>query len=411
MDRNPKNYQINELTLINVAGQTLDVKYLLVEFSLHEDLFNNCLTGKLTLNDANNEINNFPIFGFEQCIDEFLPPEKRTIKVNFEIYKVHDRHLVKDRQLVYELDLVSKEAINNLKIRTSTSYKNKLISEMVEDLHIKRLNGSPINIETTKGAHHFIIPNISPIEAINWLSSMAVSTRHLGAFYLYFQDSSSYNFVSLESLLQAPTTEKYLLHPSNIRNSVDEKNVRQLDVDIRGIQEIHFVNVADTLENMIAGMYGSKLIRHDLRNKTFPESDFSYTESFPNLAHVQKFKMFSDLRPDNRTSPDTKLKLFTTGPKEFPYNSENWMQVRISQMKSLTNIRMVITVPGDSNRKVGDIIEIELPSPESLVNDEIVYDKYYRGRFLITSLKHRIELDSYLTTMEVIKDSVTTKYP
>jgi hypothetical protein len=99
--------------------------------------------------------------------------------------RITDRALVRERELAYILHFVTPETITNLKTRVSKSYKGMIISDIVDDLHNNWLSGGPIDIEPTKFQHHIIIPNISPIQAINWLCTHANSAGYKGSNYLY----------------------------------------------------------------------------------------------------------------------------------------------------------------------------------------------------------------------------------
>ncbi len=68
-------------------------------------------------------------------------------------------------------------------------------------------------------------------------------------------------------------------------------------------------------------------------------------------------------------------------------------------------------VPGDSERTIGEVVEFNLPSPEPPVNNQQVDDKFYRGKFLVQSVRHIIDIDKYRTVLELVKDSVFTQYP
>jgi hypothetical protein len=122
--------------------------------------------------------------------------------------------------------------------------------------------------------------------------------------------------------------------------------------------------------------------------------------------------LFNDKFSDNK--PDSKLKLHSTGHDQdgFPFLPDMWIPCRISQLQQLQNIKVGIMVPGDSERTVGQVVEINIPSPEPPLNGtEQVNDKYYSGRFLIQSLRHKIDTKKYMTIMEVVKDSTKVICP
>ena len=64
---------------------------------------------------------------------------------------------------------------------------------------------------------------------------------------------------------------------------------------------------------------------------------------------------------------------------------------------------MSITVPGDHNRTVGEIINLKLPSNYFPTEEHT----FYTGNYLITKVQHLVTHDNtFTTTFELIKDSL-----
>jgi hypothetical protein len=87
---------------------------------------------------------------------------------------------------------------------------------------------------------------------------------------------------------------------------------------------------------------------------------------------------------------------------------------RNSQFQQINNIKIRIVVPGDSQRRVGEIVYIKLPTIEPITQeDPTSVDPFYSGRYLISRIKHSLTADSetYETIMELVKDSYTFPLP
>jgi len=66
-----------------------------------------------------------------------------------------------------------------------------------------------------------------------------------------------------------------------------------------------------------------------------------------------------------------------------------------------------ISVPGDSSRHAGDVIEIYMPENSQQKDALSEYDKYLSGRFLVTSVRHLLQVNKeYVTIMECVKDTL-----
>ena len=84
---------------------------------------------------------------------------------------------------------------------------------------------------------------------------------------------------------------------------------------------------------------------------------------------------------------------------------ERWLIQSYSQSRQLKNIITQVTVPGDHNRVIGEIIELKYPS-SYYPNEE---HSFYTGHYLITKIQHIITNNSYLTTMELAKYTLFTR--
>ena len=88
-------------------------------------------------------------------------------------------------------------------------------------------------------------------------------------------------------------------------------------------------------------------------------------------------------------------------------NVEDVIARRISQRLQLDSVKINFSAPGDSSREVGDLISFDFPTENSKVaatSGRGAGHKYYSGKFLITSLRHKITQDEYTMHVEAIKD-------
>ena len=57
---NSYDFELNECVLIAGNGRKIDVRGILFELNIFEDIYNNVLTGNILLSDSNNLINKLP---------------------------------------------------------------------------------------------------------------------------------------------------------------------------------------------------------------------------------------------------------------------------------------------------------------------------------------------------------------
>ena len=70
---------------------------------------------------------------------------------------------------------------------------------------------------------------------------------------------------------------------------------------------------------------------------------------------------------------------------------------------------MTIDVNGDSRRRAGEIVKIDIPSVENPKNKDDWFDPFLSGKYMITSILHEIGDGSYTMKMEVMKDGYDEK--
>jgi hypothetical protein len=411
-----KDFELEELILITVTGKEWDIGLLLSELNIYEDIYSASVSADLILSDAENRLRTFPITGHEWIRFKFRTPDKNYVSMKMRIYKISNRGLDRERKQVFLMNCIDAVQFTNAETVVSKAYKGKLISDIADDIQRNFLNSSFQRLETTKNLFHFIPANWTPIQSLNWLSRRATSQVYNGANYVYFQDVDGYNFTSLENLCEQVPKIAYMYQTVNVRDQEAEtiNKPRELDLDMVAIQSYNIESNFDTLENVSYGMYGNKLIWHNIQTKEHGEEEFNYVDSYDSFRHVEPNNVAGGKSWLWTSASDFGVgaRLYaSTGFENQESHVRRWLKERTSQMQQLQNVRIHLTVPGDSDRRAGDIVTVILPSPEPPVNRQLKLDDHYIGRYLVTSVRHIIVPGSYVTVLEVVKDSVFTAYP
>ena len=88
---------------------------------------------------------------------------------------------------------------------------------------------------------------------------------------------------------------------------------------------------------------------------------------------------------------------------------ENWLLQRQAQVSEFGNIIVTFTVPGNTSRHVGDLIEFAVPShiPEddSELGSVQIGHQLYSGYYLISKIRHIIKKSGFEMDLELIKNS------
>ena len=135
---------IDKCKITTSGGISQDIAAQVIAISIYEDLFSPFITGSLILKESFDLVNLFPFVGEEMVEIEVSTPtlDKGNIKGSFYIYKLSDRELVGDKNVVYQLHFISMEAIVDLNKKISkvfTGNPDELIKSIVSD----NFNGCP----------------------------------------------------------------------------------------------------------------------------------------------------------------------------------------------------------------------------------------------------------------------------
>ena len=157
-----KESSIKKLDLISSTGQSINLAEVYVQLQIYQDIFAQCMSGKLLLIDSKETFSNFFLCGNEYLhvvIDK--PGLNRPFERIFRVYKVGDRKPVSNTGQSYDIYFCSDELISSNSILVSKSYKSSKIKDVILDILNKELKVEPNRIaklEDTQGNFDFIIP-------------------------------------------------------------------------------------------------------------------------------------------------------------------------------------------------------------------------------------------------------------
>lgn len=411
------DYKLLELAVIPYTGNTahkIDLSAVRVQINIFEDLFSNTMSGNVVLSENWDLHQLLPLIGQETLLVSFTRPKLNVVNTYaFRVYKSSERYVEKTRQHVYVLNFVSPEQIRNETTNVSRAFRQVPYSEMVRIMYSEHLSlGKPCTIEDTKSAQSFVCPYMSPLETINLWAARSLSSKHAGSAFVFYEDKDGFRFASIEELMSASpnnvTTLKW--RPANIFTGGNEYRPRDIEDDLQNIVRIDYPHGFDVLRNVQRGMYGAKLITFNPVTEKVTTQEFKYKEAWGKLKHLEPNDVCTDALDAlsgpsalhvrwSRSGTDA-LDAAVTDPR-----IEDYLMVRESQLQAIRSNVIRITVPGDPRKKVGQVYDLSVPDMTSYKHPDGSVDRYMSGRYLATSLRHRIEFSTYYCDIELIKDS------
>ena len=196
-------FKIKELVIVTKFGQ-IDISGICDEINIFDSLFLPVISGNLLIRDSLGLSSKLLFDGSESILIEIVKNENSEIanfKKAFRIYKQSERTSDRPGSEFYLLHFVSDELFFSDQQKINQSYQ-ETYSNIVSKILIDYLRVSQNNLgglyENSLGVKKVIIPNLRPLEAIEWCAKRAIDKNNSPNF-LFFQNVTGYNFVTLST--------------------------------------------------------------------------------------------------------------------------------------------------------------------------------------------------------------------
>ena len=432
-NKNPFNVRFNSITITKFNGSDkLDITPQVVEFTLYQSIFTPLLRADMVLSDFIGLMNNYPLSGeetVEVTIEQAGDPAsnaKRVFKtLNFVITAINQISFGDNaRQMTYAIEMASEEAFVNAKTRVSHAYTSS-IETMIQSLYKEYIN-SKKNLKifpTTSKSRKLVVPNLKPLDAINWLCKYAVATNSSTYYtFAFYETLQGFVFKSLQkptyrdaeenNALLNCTKEKYY-YISNLELLLNNKQAYDKFVqdgfnENRTINDLKINKRYTTLEKIIGGYYENEYVEVNM---------------------LQKDHLITKTAIQANKDPRSRSTSFTTLHREGMYNTPLYIsdiQNQYIQDETSSRVRYAINnydnlnqpsfrdkfgnssrsflayaqvdisvaVHANLENRVGDLMYIQLPEMHGF-NLENQPDKYLSGYFLTSEIKTVMRTGGY----------------
>ena len=435
--QHPGDFLLDGVLIVGSSGVEVEVTELLKELNIFQNIDSPFMSGSILIEDGSGLSEVLPFIGQERIIFSLRTPGRQKIDFNRYhgiIYSVGKRFHTSDRSQMLLLNFTSLENYKNLRTKVSHSFKG-LISSMVQDI----LTGDnylgtkkPINIDVTKNIRTFVIPNITPFKAIDFLKREAVSATEQAPHFLFFENPDGFHFRSLDSLLGQLGTlsiehkDTYRFEPPPSPAGAGGGSPDP-EYSLPTILHWEANNNSNSFTGLRKGMYASTLYTHDIFNKNIQKFEFDYVKDRGKRNTLNQGKSTSSTQiPQSKIDkkktitefsdaavfvhPSGSDKMHTLGTDN---NADEWLQEGRSRALERQFFTLKIETYGNTGVMVGDIIKVVIPSNKTLGSGEgkDSVDPILSGRYLVTEQHHLILPDEQMHSMvmTVMKDSFEQK--
>jgi hypothetical protein len=406
---------ILRVNLTNHAKVRLDCSNLWANIEIYESVFQNVITGSITLFDNNNIIRNMPLIGREFLEIVFKTPSSEEISKKFKIYDISMKERIAQKnELIIVLQFSSVQHGMDHSKKISKSFKNQRwhqIARKIFDDYLTRKTGKNTKFTILKDTlpnTSLVIPNWTPFQTLNWISSKMEYYGNID--YLFFESMDGFFLVPLGYFKSKGIKAIYKQDPEPV---LEEFNQNPEISRRKILSYFEVLNGNNKSEMEMEGVFASRTFVHDTTFKTVQSKDFLYDLDFRdgNVIKLSENPIAPSVytlgvNPQNHIEYKQKSSYaFDSVKQQYdPFHT----QKRRSQLLRNNAKVMKIEVMGDSSRKLGDVIKLEIPAPEFLPTKDRskLLDGTISGKYIVTSLSHHLtRLDGYHMAMELMRDS------
>ena len=421
-------YSLDRFAIVSSFSDIdIDVSAEIKSWNVMESMDKAYIHGSVTVIDSNNIIKS--ISGKEELEIVYSDYFDEIKKERYFIYSVTDVRPVneKDDQIIeFTLHFCSREKFISDSYRVQKAYNgtiSKIVNDLYEDFYkqpqlswgsFKDVPAKTLIVsEATEGEHNFVIPNMRPDEAMDFLAKRAFSRENSSMLFRFWETRDHFYFGTFEDMIDIANddTDTIPLFRYNMIKDTTPEAQRRLMSDLLSID---FGNKVDTMQDMKYGAYKMRVTELDILNKTpivyeynhLEEVDDVFTPTKTKLNHDQKFVDSYLSETQNFLTIKDYFSEGADGAILNPSVRENMHYPEIFTTKSATkyhgkqNMITISTYGRNTNLFAGSLVQIELNEFKynPLGKDR---DVEYTGLYVIESIEHSFDKFEYRTNMNL----------
>jgi hypothetical protein len=412
---------VNELSIVTKSGK-LDISGLYDELNIFDSILLPVINGNVLITDSLGLSSKLIFDGSESILMDLSKSQGSNVlnyKKAFRIYKQSDRENVNQNSERYVLHFVSDEMMFSDQQLVNQAYKTTYsdIVKKILSVYLKapsnKLNGV---FEISTGIRDIVIPNLRPLDAIDWCAKRAIDEKR-SANFVFFENNLGYNFVSLSTLLSQPELFKIKFSPKNL----EDTNALE---DLFTARSFEVVNQVDKIKETRSGINSGTFIGFDPITRTVAVKKLNYEDHYSAMKHANDnpnyFSTKNKSGTDASQAYDSKktVSTFSAFRKDSAYvkkydptsiskqeTQEDFIFQRKAIMANLMNKKMKLVMPGNFQLTSGYNLNVRVPNYAVKVGGDDNEDRSLSGIYLITATRHIIGYQKHETIVELATTS------
>jgi hypothetical protein len=418
---NSSQFKVNELVIVTKAGK-IDITAIYEEINIFDSLLMPVMSGNVLVRDAIGLSAALLFDGSESLlidISKSVNSDVASFKKAFRIYKQSDRNIINPNSEAYVLHFVSDELFFSDQQKINQSYEesySEIIKKILSDyLKVPKNNLNGIYADSS-GIRNIVIPNLSPIDAIQWCTKRALDVEQ-SPNYMFFQNITGYNFVSLSELLTQQEILDIKFQTKNLSGTSPLE-------EISGAKSFEVISMTNLIERTRSGVNAGTFIGFDPITRTISSRQIGYSDHYKDMKHGNDTPNFTPiLNRDGKENSQNfnsrkSLSIFGTARKLSEYikrndptsistneTTEDFIFHRKAIINNLMSKRLKIVMPGNFQLSSGFNVNVNAPifgQKEKKSDEE---DKSLSGKYIIIASRHVIGFEKHETIIEVASSS------
>jgi hypothetical protein len=343
-----------------------------------------------------------------------------NFKKSFRIYKQKNRQNRGLNSELHVLYFVSDEFMYSEQRRVNQYYEATYseIAQKILTEYIKPPSSKIQDFDASLGLKKIVVPNLRPLEAIEWCAKRATDSNKSPNF-VFYEDVFGFRFVSLSKLLSFSPQFKITIEMKN----EDDDPENPFD-EIIGARSYELLNFADSFDRTRQGVYAGKYMGFDPITRTIITKKITYNDHWSSMKHGNpnpnlgtfdnRDGVYNVDEYDSRKS----IYMYETSQKESSYikshdpaslskleNYEDFIFQRRAIFKNLLSKHAKLTVPGNFLMTSGVCVEVLIPEFDYKEKEDNNLDDTIRGNYIVIGTRHIIGMEKHETIIEVASSS------
>lgn len=386
---------------------TLDLSQVYQDITIYESIYSPFMSGAITIIDNLNLLDYMTLGNGETLNLEWQTAgSDRTIKMECVTYGATTPIRNNEHSMIYTINFATTPFIFAKRQRHWHAFKEKKLCGMVKEtfasllaLFETSIPKKELVVAPAENTRHFVFAGQNTMEVFKMCSRYAKSMEDESG-YVFYENNQEFQFTPVEKLFKNEPVMKYNLkergsYTGNKQTTSHDPVKSGHEEAFNAYQDFSFEKPNTYLDRIMSGGLGEVYHFISIRDR-FDKIVVSSDNNNPEKALTTNTTMadYATINGDGVVRVVPQLEL---------YEDEDNVVRNNTTLRRLDNVMINIAVFGNSNIKVGDIIEATIPRWNTDMGEVESFDKY-SGKYLIAEIKHVLNRTSYNARMKIVRD-------